>query len=225
MSAGKKPNNSLHVHMYYNYKQRIKNMDIITCVVPFQITSKVLQERQRSLEQKEKQLMETRKQIDEAENQNMLRNKKLLELQTSSQQVAKQAAELAEERKDLKNELSRKKKRKERLMAQMPFMTDKELSLQLIDEVQASIDDIEKHIAQLKMKIKQQNAKQKKLKEDIAKKQNELDDSNRNLQASKTDCSLLQSKLNTEKMAFDLKLREQLQSSETTQAELKVCLM
>ena len=103
-------------------------------------------------------------------------------------------------------------------------MTDTELSLQLIDEVQASIDDLEKHIALLKMKIKEQNAKQERLKEDMAKKQKEVDESNRYLQASKTKCSLLRSKLNAERMEFDFKLRQQMQSSEKIQDELKVGL-
>ena len=101
-------------------------------------------------------------------------------------------------------------------------MTDKELLLEMLNEVQLSIDDIEKHIALLKIKIEEQNVKEKELKEEIAKKQEELDSSSRYLQASRKKYSFLQSKLNAERKQFDFELRQQQQSSEKIQEELKV---
>ena len=166
--------------------------------------------------------MKTTKRVDKAENQHQQLTDKLSELQTSSQRVAMEAAELVKRKKDLEIELRIKKDRKERLLAQKPFITDVELLQQMIDEVQASVDGIEKHIALLKMKIEEQNAEEERLKEDIAKKQKEVEESNRSIQASKKKCSLLQSKLKAERMVFDFKLRQQLQSSEKIQEELKV---
>ena len=146
-------------------------------------------------------------------------------MQSSSQNIAVEATELFKEKEELEIELAIKKKCKEQLLVQKSFMRDKELSLQRIDEVQASINDIEKRIAQLKLNVEKQNAKKEKLEEDIAKKQKELKENNRYLQASKMKCSLLQTKMNTERMEFDLKLRQQLQSSEKIQAELNVGLI
>ena len=180
---------------------------------------------QRSLEQKEKQLIETEKKADRAENQHKQLTDKLSELQNSSQRVAMEAAEMLKKRKELEIELAIKKDRKERLLAQKPFMTDTELVEQMIDEVQAFIDDIEKHIALLKMKIDEQNAEGEKLKEDIAYKQKDVEESNRSIQALKKKWSLLQSKLKAERMVFDFKLRQQMQSSEKIQEELKVQYM
>ena len=133
-----------------------------------------------------------------------------------------ETAGLVKRRKDLEIELAIKKDHKERLLSQKPFMTDTELLEQMINEVQASIDAIEKHIALLKMKIEERNAEEERLKEDIAKKQKEVEGTNRFIQALKKKCSLLQSKLKTERMVFDFKLRKQLQSSEQIQEELKV---
>ena len=147
------------------------------------------------------------------------------ELQNSSQHVATEAAELVKTREELEIELAMKKKRKERLLAQKPFMTDTELVLQMMDEVQVSIDEMEKQIALLQMKVKEQKAKEETLKEDITKKQKEVDTSSRYLQASRKKCSLLQSKLKAERLEFDLKLRQQLVSSEKIQEELKVGLI
>ena len=166
--------------------------------------------------------METKKRVDQAENQHKQLTAKLSELHNSSQCVAMDTAELVNRREDLEIELEIKKKRKERLLAQKPFMTNTELLQQMIEEVQASIDAIEKHIALMKKKIEKQNAEKKKLKEDIAKKQKEVEESNRSIQASKKKCSHLQSKLKEERMVFDLKLRQQLLSSEKIQEELKV---
>ena len=187
-----------------------------------QESSKGLQEQQRSLEQKEHQLMETEKHIDQAEKQHNRLTEKLSELQHSSQRVVMEAAELVKKREELEIELTIKKNRKERLLAQKPFMTDKELLEQMIDEIQDSVDGIEKHIALLRMKIEEQNAEEEKLKEDIVKKQKELEESNRSIQASKKKYSLLHSKLKAERMVFDFKLRRQLQSSEKIQEELTV---
>ena len=166
--------------------------------------------------------METEKRVEQAENQQKQLTNKLSELQNSSQRVAMEAADLVKRRKDLEIELAIKKDRKERLLAQKPFMTDTELLEQMVDEIQASIDGIEKHVELLKMKIEEQNAEERKLKEDIAKKQKEVEESTRSIQASKKKCSLLQSKLKAERMVFDFKLRQQLQSSEKIQEELKV---
>ena len=101
-------------------------------------------------------------------------------------------------------------------------MTDTELFVQMMDEVQASIDEIEDKIALLEMKIKEQNAKEKALKEDIIKKQKQIENGSRYLQASRRKCSLLQSKLKAERIEFDLRLRQQLVSSEKIEEELKV---
>ena len=166
--------------------------------------------------------METRKEVDQAEKQHKQLTDKLSKLQNSSQHVAMEAAELVKKRKELEIELAIKKDRKERLLAQKPFMRDTELLEQMIDEIQASVDGIEKHVALLNMKIEEQNAEEKKLREEIAKKQKEVEDSNQSIQASKKKCSLLQSKLKGERMVFDFKLRQQLQSSEKIQEELKV---
>ena len=166
--------------------------------------------------------METEKRVDQAENQRRQLTDKLSELQSSSQRVATEATELVKKRKELEIELAIKRDRKERLLAQKPFMTDTDLLKQMIDEIQATVDGIEKHIALLKMKIEEQNAKEMKLKEDITKKQKELEDSARSIQASKKKYSLLQAKLKAERMVFDFKLRQQLQSSEKIQKELKV---
>ena len=133
-----------------------------------------------------------------------------------------EAAELVKRRNELEMELAIKKERKEKLLAQKPFVTDMELWELMIDEVQDSVDGIKKHIALLKVKIEEQDAKGKKLKEDITKKEIEVEDSNRSIQASKEKYSLLQSELNAERMVFDFKLRQQLQSSEKIQEELKV---
>ena len=166
--------------------------------------------------------MEKQKQVDQAENQHKQLTDKLSELQTSSHCVAMEAAELVKKGKELEIELAIKKDRKKRLLAQKPFMTDAGLLEQMIDEIQASIDGLEKHVALLKMKIEGQNAEEKKLKEEIAKKQKEVEGSNRSIQALKKKSSLLQSKLKAERMVFDFKLRQQLQSSEKIQEELKV---
>ena len=101
-------------------------------------------------------------------------------------------------------------------------MTDKDLWLEMINEVQRSIDDIEKHIRLLEMKSKEQNVKEKELNKEIAEKQKELDRSSRYLQASRKKCSLLRSKLNAERKIFDLELRQQQQPSEKIKKELKV---
>ena len=191
----------------------------------FQEISKDLHEQQRSLQQKEQQLLQTAKRVDQAENQHKLLKVKLSELKTSSEHVAMEAAELVEKRKELEIELSVKKESKERLLAQKPFVTNTKLSLQMIDEVQASIDDIEKHIVQLKMRIEEQNVKEERLKEDIAKKQKEMVEIDRSLPASKRKYSLLRSKLNAERMVLDFKLRQQLQTSEKIQEELKVVIV
>ena len=103
-------------------------------------------------------------------------------------------------------------------------MTDKELWLEMLNEVQFSIDDIEKYIALLTIKIEEQNVKEKHLKGEIAKKQEELESCSRYLLASRKKYSLLQSKLNAERKQFDLELRQQQQSSEKIQEELKVGL-
>ena len=169
--------------------------------------------------------METGNQVDQAENQHKLLKAKLSELQTSSQCVAMKTVELVKKREELEIELSMKKERKERLLAQKPFMTDTELLLQLMEEVQASIDDTEKLIAQLKMRIEEQNAKEEKLKEDIAKKEKEVEECDQSLQALKNKYSLLRSKLNAARMVFDFKLRQQLRASEKVQEELKVVLI
>ena len=195
---------------------------IILCTLWFQKVSKLLQHQQKSLEQKEQLLMERGKGLDQAESQHKLLEVKLSELQTSSQHVAMEAAQLVKTRQELEIELAAKKKRKERLLAQKPFMTDTELFLQMMDEAQASIDEIEKQIALLQLKIKEQKAKEESLKEDITKKQKELENSDRYLQASRKKCSLLQSKLKAERMEFDLTLRQQIVSSEKLQEELKV---
>ena len=158
--------------------------------------------------------METEKRVDKAENQQKQLTDKLSELQNSSQSVAMETAELVKRRKDLEIDLKIKKDRKKRLLAQKHFMTDTELLQQMIDEVQASVDGIEKHIVLLKMKIEEQNAEEEKLKEAISKKQKEVEESNRSIQASKKKYSLLQSKLKAERMVFDFKLRQQLQSGE-----------
>ena len=185
----------------------------------------MLQEHQRSLEQKEWQLAESEKRADQAEDRHRVLKEKLSILQYSSRDVAMEAAELLKRREELELKLARNKKRKERLLDQKRFMTDMELLLQMIDEVQLSIDDSEEHIALLKMKIGEQITKEKELHQEIAKKQKEVDDSNRALQASKKKCSLLRSKLNAERMVFDFKLRRQQQSSEKIQEELMVSLI
>ena len=166
--------------------------------------------------------MEMKKRVDKAENQHKQMTDKLSELQNSSQRVAMEAAELVKRRKDLEIELTIKKDRHKRLLAQKSFMTDTELLEQMIDEVQASVDGIEKHIALLKMKIEEQNVEEEKLKNDIVKKQKDFEESNRSIQASKKRYSHLQSKLKVERVMFDFKLRLQLQSSEKIQEELKV---
>ena len=188
----------------------------------FQKVPKILQEQQGSLEQKEQWLTEAEKQVDESENQHKLLEEKLSELQNSSQHVAMEAAELLKTSEEFMIELEMKKTRKHRLLAQKPFMTDTELFMQISDEVQATIDEIEKQIALLQKKIKEQNAKEETLKEDITKKQKEVEDSNQHLQKSRKKCSLLRSKLKAERMEFDLRLRQQLVSSEKIQEELKV---
>ena len=144
------------------------------------------------------------------------------ELQKSSQHVAMEAAGLVKARTELEIELAMKKKCKERLLTQKAFMTDMELFLQILGEIQVSIDEIEKQVALLQMKIREQNAKEETLKEDIVKKQKEVENSSRYLQASRKKCLLLQSKLKAERMDFDLRLRQQLVSSEKIQEELKV---
>ena len=197
---------------------------IILCTLWFQKVSKLLQRQQNSLEQKEQLLTETGKRIDQAESQHKLLEVKLSELQNSSQLVAMEAAQLVKTREELEIELAAKKERKERLLAQKPFMTDTELFLQMMNEAQASIDEIKKQIALLQLKIKEQNAKEESLKEDITKKQKELENSDRYLQASRKKCSLLQSKLKAERMEFDLTLRQQLVSNEKLQEELKVAV-
>ena len=166
--------------------------------------------------------METKKRVDQVENEHKQLTDKLSELRNSSQCVAMKTAELVKRRDDFEIELAIKKDRKERLIAQKPFMMDTELLQQMIEEVQASIDGIEKHMALMKKKIEKQNAAKKKLKEDIAKKQKEVEESNRSIQASRKKCSLLESKLKAERMVFDFKLRQQLQSSEKIEEELKV---
>ena len=184
-----------------------------------------MQEQQRALERKEQQLKETEKRVSKAENQHKQLTEQLSELQNSSQRVAMEAADLVKRRDDFEIELAIKKDRKERLLTQKPYMTDAQLLQQMIDEVQASVDGIEKHIALLKKKIEKKNAEKKKLREDIAKKQKEVEESNGSIQASKEESSLLQSKLKVERMVFDFKLRQQLQqlqSSEKIQKELKV---
>ena len=177
---------------------------------------------QRSLEQKEKQLTETGKRVDQAEDQNKLLKKELSQLQHSSHHFAMEAADIVRKKEELETGLVMKKKHKERLLTQKPFMTDMELWLQMIHEVQVSIDDIQKHTALLKMKKEQQNSKEKQWKEEISKKQKELDNRDRALQALKKKYSLLRSKLNAERIVFDFKLRVQQQSSEKVQEELKV---
>ena len=97
--------------------------------------------------------METKKRVDQAENQHKQLTDKLSELHNSSQRVAMETAELVKRRDDFEIELAIKKDRKERLLAQKPFMTDTELLQQMIEEVQASIDSIEKHIALMKKRI------------------------------------------------------------------------
>ena len=166
--------------------------------------------------------METTKRVDQAENQHKLLEEKLSDLQHSSEDIAKKAAELVKTREELEIELNKNKKRKQRFLAQKPFMTDTELFFQMMGEVQASIDEIEEKIALLRMKIKEQNAKEKTLKEDIIKKQKEVENSSRYLEASRKKCSLLQSKSKAERMEFDLRLQQQLVSSEKIQEELKV---
>ena len=104
-------------------------------------------------------------------------------------------------------------------------MTDKELLSQMIDEVQVSIDNIKKHVALLKKRVEEQKNKEKELMDVIATKQKEVDDSNRALQASQEKSSLLRSKLNAERMVFDFKLRQEKQSSEKIQEELKASLI
>ena len=143
----------------------------------------------------------------------------------SSQNVAAEVAVLVKKREELEIELGMKQKRKIRLSNQECHMTDKDLWLEMLNEVQLSIDDTEKHIALLKIKIEEQNMKEKELKEEIVKKQEELDSSSRYLQASRKKYSLLQSKLNAERKQFDLELRLQQQSSEKIQEELKVGLI
>ena len=182
------------------------------------------QHEQKSLEQKEHQLTQSGKRVEQAEDHHNLLKEKLSELEHSSQNTVMKAAELVKKKEELEIELAIKEDRKERLLAQKPYMTDMELALQMIDEVQASIDNIKKQLALLKMKIEAQNSKQKRLEEEIAKKQEELQSSSRNLQALTKKYSLLQSKLNAERKQFDLELRQQQLSSEKIQ-ELKVGLI
>ena len=71
--------------------------------------------------------METGNKVDQAENQHKLLEEKLSELQESSQHVAMEAAKLVKTREELEIDLAVKKKCKERLLTQKPFMTDTEL--------------------------------------------------------------------------------------------------
>ena len=145
-----------------------------------------------------------------------------MELKQSSQHVAIEITVLVKKREELEFELAMKKKRERRFLDQECHMTDKELCLEVINEVQLAIDDIGKHIRLLEMKSEEQNAKEKELNKEIAEKQKELDRSSRYLQAARKKCSLLRSKLNAERKKFDLELRQQQQPSEKIKEELKV---
>ena len=185
----------------------------------------MLQKEQRSLEEREQQLTDAENRVSQTEDQLKLLKEKLSQLELSSQSAALKTAELLKSKDELEIELAIKEERKERLLSQKPYMTDLELALQMIDEVQLSIEDIMKQIALLKMKIEAQNIKQNGLKEETAKKQKEVDSSERVLQASRKTYSLLRSKLNAERIVFDFKLRQQQLSSEKIQEELKVGLI
>ena len=116
-----------------------------------------------------------------------------------------------------------KKHREERLHAQKQYMTDTELALQIIEEVQSSIDDIKKQILLLKMKGEKQKTMEKELKEEIVKKQEELDHSNQVLQKLKAEYDAFLSQMDAIKMIFDFKLLQEQQCSEKIEEELKVC--
>ena len=191
----------------------------------FQELTEVLQVQQRSLEEKEQQLTETGNRVDQAENQHKLLKEKLSGLQHSSQHVAMEAADLVKKSEELELELAKKEKLKERLLAQKSTMKDMELLLQMIDEVQVCIDDIKNRITQLKSKIEQQKIRETELKEEIARKQKEVDNRNQTIQASQKEYSLVWAKLSVERRVFDFKLRQEQQSSAKILEELKVGLV
>ena len=74
--------------------------------------------------------------VVQAENKHKLLKKKLVELQNSSRNVAMEAAKFAVKSEELKVELAMKKNLKRWLMPQKCFMTDINLWVQMMDEVE-----------------------------------------------------------------------------------------
>ena len=160
--------------------------------------------------------------IQQAENRQEELHHMLQGLNKSFQQLTSKYDDLTEEKEQLEEEITKKQKLREKLFSQKALVEDTEVFSEMIADYQASIDKSRKRFVVVDREIEKQRAKEKQLKQEVAKTEKEVDDNKRILQKLNEKHSVICSTLEAKRKIFDCQLRQNHQSSEKLQEEQKV---
>ena len=160
--------------------------------------------------------------VRQAENRQEELNHILQEIRLSLQPLSKESADLVEQKEQLEEKITKKKKLQEELMSKEDLIGDTEVFEKLKADLQDSIDRKRKSLVQVEEKIEEQRAKEKRLKMEVAEKEKELDENERFVGELKQKHLVICSALETKRRIFDSELRQKHKSKQKLPKECKV---
>ena len=160
--------------------------------------------------------------VQQAENRQKELNHILQEIRLSLQPLTKKSADLAEEKEQLEKEITEKKKLQEELISKKALIGDSGIFEKLKADIQDTIDKRRKSLAKVEAKIEEQRATEKRLKMEVAKKEKEVDESERLVSELKQKHSVICEALETKRKIFDCQLRHKHQTRKKLPEECKV---
>ena len=160
--------------------------------------------------------------IRQAENRRRQINLLLQEICESLRKITKKSADLAEEKEQLEKEIAKKEKLQQELMSQKALMGGTDILDKIQADYQESIDTNKKRLANVEAKIEKQRAKEIHLKQEVSKKEKELEENHRVVYELKQKHSVICATLEAKRKIFDCQLRQKHQSCERLREERRV---
>ena len=159
--------------------------------------------------------------VHQAENRQAELDHLLQEICASLQLLAKESADLAEEREQLKKEITKQERLQEKFLSQKASV-EKEIFDEMLANMQASINKSRKRLAHVEAEIEKQRAKETQLRKEADNQEEELAKNHQVVYESEQKHSVICATLEAKRKIFDCQLRQKHQSGEALPEERKV---
>ena len=160
--------------------------------------------------------------IRHAENRQKELDRDLQDICKSLQPLTRKSASLAEEKEELEKEITENEKLQEELLSQKASMEGMGIFVEILANIQASINTNRKSLAHVEAKVDKKKAEKNEFKLEAAKKETELDENKRVVCDLKQKHSVICSVLEAKRKIFDFQLRQKHQSKKKLEEECQV---